>query len=394
MLTEGMIYRVFGLLAGTLLAAAVPAQQTDSTEAGLRAPVRHAEVCPGPSAPEVARCHSHIVVDSSDQPIVNVTPAGYYPSDLRSAYNVTGTGTASSTIAIVDAYGYPNAEKNLGIYRTHFGLPACTTANGCFKKVNQTGVQGSYPRFNLGWSQETALDLEMASAICPGCKILLVEATNSSFLNLATAVQTAGAMGAHVISNSYGGGESGSQTYESYYNIAGVAVTVSSGDSGYGVQFPASSPHVTAVGGTSLSHSTNSRGWSETAWNGAGSGCSAIYTKPTWQTDPLCSNRTVADVSAIADPNTGVAVYAQRTRTTSGWLVFGGTSVASPIIAGMYGLQDTAVNYGSDPYSHTSSLYDVISGSNGSCGGTYLCTAGPGYDGPTGLGTPNGSTAF
>ena len=390
----GQSYNLMGLAMGMVLSAAVPAQQNDTAAAGIRAPVRHAEVCPGPTAREFARCHSHLVVDASNQVVADVTPSGYNPSDLRSAYHVTGSGTSSSTIAIVDAYGYPNAEKNLGIYRQQFGLAPCTTANGCFKKVNQSGVAGKYPKFDLGWSQETALDLDMASAICPGCKILLVEGNNNSFLNLATAVTTAGAMGAHVISNSYGGGEAGSKTYEPYYNIAGVAITVSSGDSGYGVQFPASSPHVTAVGGTSLSHSGNSRGWRETVWSGAGSGCSSVYTKPTWQTDPGCAKRTVADVSAIADPNTGVAVYAQISSKKSAWVVFGGTSVAAPIIAGMYGVNDTAVNSGSDPYSHTGSLYDVTSGRNGSCKGSYLCTGKPGYDGPSGLGTPNDTTAF
>jgi subtilase family serine protease len=169
---------------------------------------------------------------------------------------------------------------------------------------------------------------------------------------------------------------------------------VSSGDSGYGVQFPASSPHVTAVGGTSLVRSSSSRAWSETVWSGAGSGCSSVYTKPTWQKDLGCSRRTVADVSAVADPNTGVAVYGPASRTRSGWLAFGGTSVAAPLIGGIYGVNGTAVSYGSDPYSHLSALYDVTSGSNGSCGGSYLCTAVAGYDGPTGLGTPHGVTAF
>jgi subtilase family serine protease len=322
------------------------------------------------------------------------TPAGFGPTDLRSAYNVTGTGASGTIVAIVDAFGYPNAERDLGVYRSQFGLPACTTANGCFKKVNQRGVQGSYPATNVGWAQETALDLDMVSAMCPGCSILLVEADSATFQNLATSVNTAAAMGAHAISNSYGGSESGSTSVEPLYDYAGIAVTVSSGDSGFGVQFPASSPHVTAVGGTSLSRSTNSRGWTETAWSGAGSGCSTVYTKPTWQTDTGCARRTVADVSAVADPNTGVAVRAPTSATASAWLVFGGTSVAAPLIAGIYGVNDTGVTFGSDPYHHTSALFDVTSGSNGSCGGSYLCTAKTGYDGPTGLGTPNGVTAF
>jgi subtilase family serine protease len=320
--------------------------------------------------------------------------SGYSPSSLRSAYKVTATGSPSTIVAIVDAYGYTNAERDLGVYRAQYGLPTCTTANGCFKKLNQNGVQGSYPAQNTGWSQETALDLDMASAMCPGCKIYLIEATNTSYSNLGTAENTAARLGAHAISNSYGGGEQGSTSYESAYNHPGVAVTVSSGDDGYGVQFPASSPHVTAVGGTHLVTASNSRGWTETVWSGAGSGCSSVYAKPTWQHDGGCSRRMVADVSAVADPNTGVSVYGPVNSRSSGWLVFGGTSVAAPLIAGAYGANGGAVNYGSDPYANTGSLFDVTSGSNGSCGGSYLCTGVVGYDGPTGLGTPNGTAAF
>jgi subtilase family serine protease len=350
----------------------------------------------------MARCHAHIVTDSAGNWIArahkiqpNFTPSGYGPGDLRSAYKVTANGSSSITIAIVDAYGYRNAESDLGVYRSQFGLPACTTANGCFKKVNQNGVQGSYPKQNTGWAQESALDLDMASAMCPNCHLILVEASSASFGNLATAVNTAASLGAHVISNSYGGGENGSSPYESAYNHPGVAVTASSGDSGFGVQFPASSPHVTAVGGTSLTTDGSARGWSETAWSGAGSGCSGLYAKPKWQTDPGCSARMEADVSAIADPNTGVAVFGPA-YGGSYWLVFGGTSVAAPLIGGIYGNNGGSVTYGSDPYSHTSALFDVTSGSNSNngCSPSYFCTAGPGYDGPTGLGTPNGTSAF
>jgi subtilase family serine protease len=215
--------------------------------------------------------------------------------------------------------------------------------------------------------------------------------------NLGTAVDTAASLGANAISNSYGGSDSSDNNYGSYYNHPGHAITVSSGDNGYGVEYPASSAYVTAVGGTSLSRASNARGWSETVWNGAGSGCSAYNAKPTWQTDNGCANRTVADVSADADPNTGVAVYDSTSyQGRKGWLVFGGTSVASPIIASVYALAGNAstVDYGGFPYSHASSLYDVTSGSNGSCGGSYLCTGTTGYDGPTGLGTPNGTGAF
>ena len=357
-------------------------------------PVRHAPACPGPARAGAARCHAHVVITASGEPFATWGPAGYTPSDLRSAYRINVSGTANTVVAIVDAYGYSNAESDLGAYRSRFGLPPCTTANGCFRKVNQLGVEGIYPNDNLGWSQETAVDLDMVSAMCPACSILLVEADTSSLADLAAAVRTAAAMGAHVIGNSYGGSESGTSAYERYYDYPSIAITVSSGDNGYGVEFPASSPHVTAVGGTGLVRSNNSRGWSESAWSGAGSGCSSVYSKPTWQSDSGCTRRTVADVSAVADPNTGVAVYGPATRKRSAWLVFGGTSVAAQVIAGVYGANGTAVSYGSDPYRHMNALFDVTSGSNGSCGDSYLCVAKAGYDGPTGLGTPDGVTAF
>jgi subtilase family serine protease len=358
-------------------------------------------VCGKFSMPGLAHCYAKVVTDArgnirewvaGPRLTRNSVPAGYGPADLRSAYKVTGTGSSSYTIAIVDAYGYPNAEQDLATYRSQYGLPACTTANGCFKKVNQAGGT-AYPRTDTGWDQEQALDLDMASAMCPNCKILLVQATSATYGNLAAAVNYAAAH-AKAVSNSYGGGESGSNSYESAYNHSGVAITVSSGDNGYGVEFPASSPHVTAVGGTSLSRSSNSRGWNELVWSGAGSGCSAVYAKPTWQNDGNCARRTVADVSAVADPNTGVAVFGPVTARRSGWMVFGGTSVAAPLVAGVYGANGGTAAYGSNPYANLSGLFDVTGGSNGNCGGSYLCTGAAGYDGPTGLGTPNGTTAF
>jgi len=216
-------------------------------------------------------------------------------------------------------------------------------------------------------------------------------------------VDEAVALGATEVSNSYGGGEWSTEESDegAHYNHPGIPITVSTGDSGYGVEFPASSQYVTAVGGTSLSTNTSTRGWTESAWSGAGSGCSRYISKPSWQgiiSNSTCFNRAIADVSAVANPSTGVAVYdSYGSSGGANWLVFGGTSVASPIIAGVYALAGNAasVNYGSTPYSHTSSLFDVTSGSNGRCRFTpSLCTAGPGWDGPTGLGTPNGTGAF
>jgi subtilase family serine protease len=406
------------IAAGLLVSAAVIFGSSSlalSQEVHRSGNTYHVQACPGPDRPGVARCHAHIVTDGNGNPLTraasNVTPSGYGPTDLRNAYNVTGTGLSTTVIAIVDAYGYTNAESDLGVYRKTFNLPPCTAANGCFAKYNQNGIQGSYPRQNTGWAQETALDLAMASAMCPSCKIILVEANSANYADLAAAVTTAKNKGAHVISNSYGGGEAGSTAYQPAYQAPGVAITVSTGDSGYGVQFPASTPYVTAVGGTSLVRSSTSRGWSETAWSGAGSGCSQYYIAPSWQTtasvNAACGTyRVVADVSAIADPNTGVAVYAPIFGTFSAWVVFGGTSVGAPLIAGIYGVNGGSVNYGSDPYASYSpfppyyglspTLNDVSSGSNGTCSATflYLCTSGPGYDGPTGLGTPNGASAF
>jgi subtilase family serine protease len=231
--------------------------------------------------------------------------------------------------------------------------------------------------------------------MCPSCKLILVEATTPSYSNLATAVRTAAATpGVTVISNSYGGSETGTTSYESAYNQPGKAVTVSTGDSGYGVQFPASSPNVIAVGGTNLVRASNPRGWSETAWSSGGSGCSTVYNKPGFQSDALCTKRMEADVSAVGDPNTGVAVYGPVNRSASGWMVFGGTSVSAPLIGGIYGVTGHTPTGAASIYANKSQLNDVTSGSNGSCGGTYFCTAGAGYDGPTGNGTPNGTGPF
>ena len=366
-------------------------------------------VCAKAQGPDTAGCDAKVVTA-----LDGVTPLattsyvyGYGPADLASAYKLTSG--AAPTVAIVDAYDNANAASDLAAYRNQFGLPPCTVASGCFKKVNQSGNATPLPSGNTGWGQEIDLDIEMVSAVCPQCKILLVEASSNSLTDLGAAVNRAATMGAAAISNSYGtsGEFFGETSYDSYYNHPGIAVTVSSGDSGYGVEFPAASNHVVAVGGTSLVRNTSTRGWSESAWSGAGSGCSAFYSKPSWQSDPSCAARMEADVSAVADPNTGVAVYdSYGSSGGANWYVFGGTSVASPIIASVFGLAGNAgtVDYAARLlYANPGGLFDVTSASNGNCtrgrghgssGAAYFCTAGPGYDGPTGLGTPNGTTAF
>ncbi|MDX6274287.1 MAG: hypothetical protein QOJ92_1497 [Frankiales bacterium] len=369
---------------------------------------RAERVCARATGGLTAACSAWVRVDPKGKPTTSGTPSGYGPSDLRAAYGLAGAvagSGAGQTIAIVDAYDDPTAFADVNKYRSTFGIPAllaCTPAtvnastSACFAKSDQRGGT-TYPRLDGGWAQEISLDLDMASAICPLCNILLVEADSNSFANLGMAVGTAATLGGEAISNSYGGGDASDGSYGQYYNHPGHAITVSSGDSGYGAEYPASSAFVTAVGGTSLTKSGAT--YSERAWSGAGSGCSAYNAKPSWQHDTGCSTkRTVADVSAVADPNTGVAVYdSTKYQRSSGWMVFGGTSASAPIIAGVYALagHTGVANPAATPYSAPSgSLHDVTSGSNGSCGGSYLCTSVSGYDGPTGLGTPNGVGAF
>ena len=390
------------------LAAPTPAPPTPaagrpapSTAAQLARPRPHKRACPADPAPGAARCKAEVVTDASGQPDATSGPApgSYGPADLRSAYALPSSVAGAPTVAIVDAYDDPKAEADLGVYRAQFGLPSCTTANGCFRKVNQNGAT-SYPRADAGWAREISLDLDMVSAACPGCRILLVETRSASFTDLGTGVNRAVALGAKAISNSYGGSEFSSETSadQQFFRHPGVAITASSGDAGYGAQYPAVSPYVTAVGGTSLTRTTsNARGWAETAWSGTGSGCSAYEAKPVWQTDKGCPTRTEADVAAVADPNTGVAVYdSYGTGTSGGWLIFGGTSTGAPLIAGIYALagNTSAISNASYPYGHAAAFNDVTSGSNGSCTHAYLCTAGTGYDGPTGLGTPRGAGGF
>ncbi|WP_406435715.1 S53 family peptidase [Streptomyces sp. NBC_00631] len=329
-------------------------------------------------------------------------PEGYGPADLRAAYNLPSTGGADQTIALVDAYDDPTAEADLAVYRATYGLPPCTTDNGCFRKVNQRGETAPLPQSGAasGWATETALDLEMASAACPQCRILLVEADEPYLADLAAGVDTAVALGATEVSNSYGGTEShGTTAFAKDYSHPGVAVVASSGDSGYTVpSFPAAYSSVVAVGGTSLTRADNARGWQETAWSGSGSGCSAWVDKPAWQQDTDCPGRTLADVSVVADPDTGPAVYVTSVpRGSGGWTVVGGTSASAPYVAGVIALagDPAALPDASRLYSAPAAgLNDVVDGSNGSCDGDYLCTAVPGYDAPTGNGTPNGLSAF
>jgi N-acetylneuraminic acid mutarotase len=337
-------------------------------------------------------------------PAATASRVGYGPAQLQSAYNLpSATLGSGETVAVVDAYDNPHAEADLQLYRAQYGLPVCNTANGCFAKVNQDGLASPLPPAagtagtqSYGWDLEVALDIDMVSAICPNCRILLVVANSNSNNDLYTAEDTAVAMGAKFVSNSWSGLEYPGETADNaHFNHPGVVIAAAAGDSGYGTLYPAASRYVTAVGGTDLM--PDSSGWQEYAWHGTGSGCSFYEPKPAWQTDTGCQNRTESDVSAVADPSHGVAVYDSYSQT--GWTELGGTSVATPVIAATYALAGppAAGTYPSSyPYAHPSGLKDITQGSNSpvACTPSYLCTAGPGYDGPTGLGTPAGVQAF
>lgn len=412
----------------TAISSAAPAPQ------GLS----HRPVCGVPAA-NAAQCHAEVLVNVSARSNLAtnndalasaqaLTTSSYYygytPQDIRSAYKLPAFPAAGSTFAwngqtigLVDAYDNPNTAQDLLAYRKQFGLPLCATTKtsptatdlvGClFTKINQNGQTSPLPAANIGWGQETDLDIQMAAASCPRCKILLVEANSANFTDLGVAVDRAAALKANAISNSYGSPEFSSETasyYNGHYNHPGIAITVSTGDAGYGVQFPAASQYVTAVGGTSLTRNTSTaRGWTEKAWSGGGSGCSAYIAKPSWQpTIGTCTtHRIVADTSAVADPNTGVAMYDSYGSSGANWYVMGGTSAASPIIAGTYASAGNAggsapkIRYGEYIYAHKYNFFDVTSGSNGSCTGNYaLCNATSGFDGPTGLGSPSSVAGF
>jgi hypothetical protein len=319
---------------------------------------------------------------------------GFGAADLASAYKLNTSLTPGATIALVDAYDYPNAESDLAQYRSKYGLPACTTSNGCFKRVNQNGQTSPLPNKSPAgddWTVEAALDLDLASAACPHCKLVLVEAQDDQGDGLFIAQNGAAAVGATVISNSWGGPSTSSDaSFETYFNHPGIGIFVASGDNGWtgtSGDYPSTSAHVTGVGGTSLVQATNTRGWTEGAWSSGGSSCSKTIAKPSYQTSTACSGRMAADVSAVADPNTGLAVY---NASNGGWIVVGGTSAASPFVAGVYALYGLGSNAPGWPYSNASKFFDVTTGKNGSCG-NVLCNSGAGWDGPTGIGTPNGA---
>jgi hypothetical protein len=339
--------------------------------------------------------------------------AALTPGDLRRAYKLTKASLNSGkgrVVAIVDAFNNPKLEADLKVYRSHFHLPPCTRANGCLRILNQRGKGSPLPRANAGWGLEESLDLDMVSAICPRCHITLIEATNSMDTDLGIAENRAIARGARYVTNSWGNLEFGAEkSFTHFFNHPGHVIDFAAGDLGYGPTFPAALQYVTSVGGTSLRRTATKRGWTESVWgtrnnsprDGTNSGCSAFLPKPSWQRVDVgftgaCIRRTENDVSAVANPNTGVLVY--DTYRFPGPIEVGGTSAAAPIITAIYAIAGAPVRntYPAEyMYLKSSHLFDVTSGVNGICPGqAYLCHGLPGFDGPTGLGTPNGTAAF
>jgi hypothetical protein len=393
------------LLALALVLALAPSPADAAGQAPSHRPNRR--VCHGPVL-GAAGCHSRVITDRNAEPLASSSPSGYGPADFHSAYALPENAPTPQTIAIVDAYDDPTIASDLAVYSSTYGIPACTTANGCFRKVNQKGVEGSYPKKDAGWALEIALDVETAHAICHNCEVLLVEADSNLFTDLKAAVNTAAALGATQISNSYGGPEFASEASDTAYDHPGVAITASAGDDGYAAEYPATSPYVVAVGGTTLNLGPSSSYGSETVWSGSGSGCSAYINARSWQTSDSnwaltgCgTKRGASDVAADANPDTGASVYdTTKVEGQSGWFTVGGTSLSAPLIAGVYALAggSSSAYPSADPYAHRSDspagLHDVTSGSNGSCASSIMCNGAAGYDGPTGVGTPRGIAAF
>jgi subtilase family serine protease len=355
-------------------------------------PANVREVCPDTGNPEVASCEALVRTD-----VPSGTPYGYIPSDLQSAYNLpSSTAGKGQTVAVIELLDDPNVEADLFIYRNTFGLPVCSTLNGCFTRVNQKGKQHSYPPPDTDSAIETSLDLDMVSATCPNCNILLVEGNDDTWKSLGASVDEAVALGAHIVSVSYGG--SSKNVNPADYDHPGVVIVAAGGDGGYlghRDHEPADFPTVVAVGGTQLTRTSGGRGWAETVWPGSGSGCSK-FAKPSWQLDRGCKHRTANDIAAVADPQTGVAVYDSYQQ--SGWLQIGGNSVGTPLNASVFALAGNAsqLNAAESFYQAGNQQYlnDVTTGVNGTCSPKYLCTGEVGYDGPTGWGTPNGTGAY
>jgi Subtilase family/IPT/TIG domain len=391
----------------------------------------------GTPAPLTATCTALRLVSPSGEALpsgeaspageVTSPPSGFLtPSRLHAAYSVPSESKASAkeTVAVIDAFDDPTAEADLRVYDEQFGLAPCTSANGCFRKVNQEGDASPLPPVQGEWAGEISIDVQMVHAICESCRVLLVEANNGELAELAEALDTAVSLGAKVVSNSYASPEEPAFAgfYEELaadsYERPGVVVAASSGDCGYlnvdcpkeqaTADFPADVPSVVSVGGTTLREEGGT--WTSTVWDESGGGCSQVFAAPAWQratsgfaATGCGADRSVADVAADGDPSTGVDIYdstPEGNGEPTGWAAFGGTSVATPIVASEFALAggaQGATQPAATLYAHAgeaSAFYDVVSGANGSCGQASSCQATVGFDGPSGLGSPLGLGAF
>jgi uncharacterized protein (TIGR03382 family) len=404
----------FGLLAGVsqgALGVVLGLVTSCALEEGAPAPATDPEV--GDEASEALctqgrfRCIARTQARRGRFSALATSPVGYGPVELQSAYKIDPNVIVGNkpTVAIVIAYGYLALESDLAVYRSTFGLPPCTIANGCLRIVNQQGQTSPLPPEpppgEEGWRTETALDVDMASAGCPRCNILVVQADDNNGDGMLIAQNVAVRLGATVISNSWGSIEDPTPNpvevarLEAFFNHPSVAIFAASGDNGYndgglGPGYPATSQHVIAVGGTRLRRDTSERGWAETAWAMGGSACSLSIPKPAHQVLSPCRFKATADVSAVGDPATGVAVY-HAAAERGPWLPVGGTSASSPLVAAIIAATGNGTATGAFFSANTSKLFDVTTGNNGTCApDTLLCNAAVGWDGPTGYGTPNG----
>jgi hypothetical protein len=384
-LTAGAL-AVGGLIAGLPGASAMPAHPGVGVHA--------VHVCTTHPKPGHAACLAMAVV-GADGKVVTGTRAdplvGFHAADVQKAYHLKGLQADGRTVAIVDAFGYSHLQSDLAQFRKMNNLPACTRKTGCLRVLDQRGGH-NYPPDNARWDPEQALDVDMVSAACPTCTILMVQADKSTFKSLEAAENTAAKQpGVVAISNSYGGGQGSNSPA---YDHPGIAVTASTGDSGYAPAnlYPASDTNVVAVGGTSVFKDGSRRGYHETAWSGAGSGCSTTNPAPKWQqqVNTSCGQMdATADVAAAADPGNGGLVIVLNGHTAQ----YGGTSEASPLIAAVFALSGRTTGHPAKYlYADPQDLHDITSGRNGGCG-SPLCRAGNGWDGPTGLGTPHGVAA-
>jgi hypothetical protein len=360
----------------------------------------HLRNCP-PATPGTASCHSERVTAGGGEPLNAKAPVkgALSAGNLVSAYKLDRQAPPTPvTVGIVDAYDTPSAAGDMAAYRQFYGLPACTTESGCFRRLNQSGGTTLPTTQAANWTRETSLDLDMVSATCPGCRIVLIETNSNNLDDLFAGVDAAIAAGATVVSLSFGSPEGANETtWEAKLNRPGVQIVVSAGDDGYGTGYPAASQYVTSAGGTVLTaDSKTTRGWKETVWGSSGGGCTRYIPKPRWQTDTSCANRTDNDIAAAAS---NLSVYNSQQSSSKPWTVESGTSASAPIIAGIYALNGAQTNGAGMLYQADDGLFDITSGTlkgsnNKNCKVAYLCAATQFYDAPTGWGTPNGTAAF